>query len=216
MAMLMQYLRILHPKFIRLRHSLGFQMRNGMKLIKFLLLSCLLVLVSCSSRAHLCYAPSVEPKLPKRAVSIDVGTVEDARADKKCLGRLENAFGMSLVDITAEEDVTEWARKALKLELSQSGYSEGQGYVLDCQIEEALSYLYFCNFGVMKVQMTLKKEEAIIFQRIYQMKVNAGVSWSLLPGTLSQECLDALELCLRTICKQFITDLNRVSLEPHK
>jgi hypothetical protein len=178
-----------------------------MKNILLLIIS-IFCFTACTTKAPLGYTPVIE-KQEENHISLKIEEFDDLRAEGQKIGALRNGFGMPIVKIITDESVPNWVTNAFKMELTNAGYSivdthSADSYLIEGKIIKAFASSYVLYHGSMVVEIFLKKNDQVIFQKIYKTHENGGANWI---GQASM-CAETLKYNLQEICKRFITDLN--------
>ncbi|NGX41224.1 MAG: hypothetical protein KR126chlam4_01063 [Candidatus Anoxychlamydiales bacterium] len=173
----------------------------------------IIFLSGCTSMIHLGYTPAIN-KCETNNIALQVTTIDDQRTNKKTIGALRNLYGMPIVKIATNDNVPDWVTNALKLELSNAGYiidekGSDANYLIEGKLLHAFASTYFIYHGRMKIDISLKRDDNVIFHKVYATKKSHGVNWIVQTSI----CAKTLELNLQEVCKRFITDLNHKLLE---
>lgn len=165
-----------------------------------------IILTGCSTKTHLVeYTPTIKQQ-ESNNIGLTINQIDDMRVKKKKVGALKNLYGMPIVKIITEDDLSIWVTNALKTELSNAGYSIGEekDYSIEGKVFQAYATSYFIYQGKMEVEFTLKQNDKIILRKNYKTNVDNGINWFSLP----KSCMKTLSFNLQEICKQFINDIN--------
>ncbi|MCF7806662.1 MAG: hypothetical protein K9M07_04765 [Simkaniaceae bacterium] len=176
----------------------------------------LLLLAGCTTRAHLSYHPIIPSQEPNH-IALNVPTFDDAREYGQYVGALRNGLWMPVVKIHTDDSIPGWMTNAFKTELTNAGYTildeeDNSHYVLEGKILHAFAHTYFIYHGKMHIQISLKHNSDVIFQKDYVTKKSGGINWMASPA----HCMNTLEFNLQEICQQFITDFNQYRLDQAK
>jgi hypothetical protein len=186
-----------------------------MKYLFFLFISSILCFTGCSTKTSLGYSPVIQQQ-EKNHIDLTIGEFEDKREEGQQIGALRNIFGMPIIKIITDDNVPHWVMNAFKMELTNAGYSIVSSYpvsyVIEGKIIKAYASTYFLYHGSMIVELSLKKNDQVIFQKIYETKENAGANWI----AQASMCAEALKYNLQSICKSFIKDINQHLWETSK
>jgi hypothetical protein len=179
-----------------------------MRFTHCLLTFCALCLTSCSVKTSLGYN-SVIDKQQENHITLCIPQLEDERSLGQQVGALRNIFGMPIIKIVTEDNIPEWITDALRMELAHAGYTisdiQGeQGYLIEGKILKVFASTYFIYHGRLTTQLSLKKDDQILFQKIYENKESNGMNCI----AQASSCAEALKLNLQEMCKQFIADIN--------
>jgi len=187
---------------------------------KSLVLCCLFCLcfTGCATvKDTLGYVPVIEQQ-KKNDIALCVSTFEDARADKKYIGEVRDLFGIPVGEITTEDNVPNWIRNALKMELTNAGYSildasSADNYLIEGKIIKAFTKVRFEHRGYMTLEISLKKGDELLFQKTYDTARNDGLG-----AYEYASCTEVLKYNLQEVCRNFIKDANQhlLNLAPHK
>ena len=166
-----------------------------------------LCFTSCTMRtSSLPYSPVIAFQ-KKNYIPLHLEVFEDYRKDCQKIGVMRNLFGMPIVRVYTQDSISYWVKNALTIELKNSGYSIIDNnlediYVIDGIIKDLYFNTYACCFGRITIEMIVKKNENIIFQKLYKT-----AEWT---GFFSGE--ETLMFNLQKMCNQFISDLNGILL----
>lgn len=178
---------------------------------KSFLLLVLFTLTGCSTKLSLTYEPMSE-KREMNNTQVAVNAFEDVRKNVHIVGSKRNIYGMPIVKILTDDNVSEWVTNALKLEMSNAGYSIVEdfsipAYEVKGTLLKAFTSTYFIYHGRMAIKISVKKDSNAVFEKNYIVKESGGVNWL----ARNKSCAKTLELNLQEICKQFINDFDVVT-----
>ena len=167
---------------------------------------CALFFVGCTTKAQLTYHPVI-PTQKAKNIGLKVESFDDQRQRKLAVGAIRNLYGMPIITIKTDSNVPDWISTAFKAELTNAGYDmieDNSQYVIEGKILNVFSNAHFMYQGNLLVEIALKKDRAIVFEKQYETNKNRGINWIASPT----QCMNALENNLQEVCKQFINDLN--------
>jgi len=178
----------------------------------FLLFTILAALTGCTTKLSLAYEPILE-KSETNNTQVSVNAFEDVRENVHFVGVNRNVYYMPIVKIITEDNVSEWVTNALKLEMSNAGYSIVNdpfipAYEVKGVLLEAFTSTYFIYHGKMQITISVQKDSKEVFAKTYLTKESGGINWF----ARNKSCAKTLELNLQEICKQFINDFNATVL----
>ncbi|MBS0615692.1 MAG: hypothetical protein JSR58_03975 [Verrucomicrobia bacterium] len=184
-----------------------------MKYLIFLL-GCLISLTGCSSKTSLGYTSVIEKQQPNH-ISLKLQEFEDQRTDGQNIGSIRNGYGMTIIRIFTDDSIPDWVANALKTELTNAGYTIVSGdtpsdYSIEGKIKKLYATTYLIYHGRMSVEITLKKGQDVIFQKLYETDKDNGVNW--MGQTAS--CAETLKINLQEICRRFDEDIKQALLVP--
>lgn len=168
-----------------------------------------LCLTGCATvKDTLGYAPVIEQQ-KKNDIALCVNTFEDVRSDKKYIGEIRDLFGIPVGEITTEDNVPNWIRNALKLELTNAGYSildasTTDNYLIEGKIIKVFTKGRFGHRGYMTVEISLKKGDEVLFQKTYDTAKKDGLG-----AYEYASCTEVLKYNLQEVCRNFISDANQ-------
>jgi len=147
----------------------------------------------------------VIPVQESKNIALQLKSFDDERKDKESVGSIRNLYGMPIITIKTDSDVPQWMSSALKAELTNAGYDvlDSARYVIEGKIKKVFSSTYFMYHGELLVDIALKSDGTVIFQKSYNTNKGGGINWIASPS----QCMNTLERNLQTVCKQFINDL---------
>ena len=183
-----------------------------MKCWIFFVLSCLVCLTGCTTKTSLGYTSVIE-KQENKNISLKIEEFEDKRPDGQQVGALRNLYGMPIVKIVTDDNIPNWVMNAFKIELTNAGYSianadSSPDYLIEGKIIKAFASTYFIYHGRMTIEISLKRGEDIVFQKVYETKKDGGVNWI----GQSSMCAETLKYNLQEICKRFEEDIRSIVL----
>jgi hypothetical protein len=143
-----------------------------------------------------------------------VDEFEDIRSEGQQIGANRNLYWMPLIKILTDDNIPDWVNNAFKTELANAGYSivDAHGdnnYLLEGKIMQLFADTHLLYHARMGVQISLKKGNEILFNKIYRTNKGGGINWFARNATVSK----TLEYNLQEICKRSIADINQHLLE---
>ena len=173
-------------------------------MLRYVSVICLL-LVGCTSQVHLPYN-NLSTQRVSNHIHLEIGSITDHRSQILDLGFKRSVLRIPIFTFVTEDSVPEWIRRSLAGELIQAGYflANDSPYVIEAKVLKVITENYITYEGVVALEMTLKREDSIVFSRVYQITTKPGLNWNF----STKKCLNTLEESLRVICSKFITDLD--------
>lgn len=158
------------------------------------------------------YSALIEPQ-QKNHLNLKIEDFGDERSEGQKIGAFRNGLGMPIVKIITDDNIPGWVTKALKVELNNAGYSiinEGSpdNYLIEGKIIKVFAHAYILYHGRIDVQISVKKNNRLIFQKVYMSDKNGGINWF----PLTSVCANTLKRNLQIVCKNFINDINHYLL----
>ncbi|MDX8430679.1 MAG: YajG family lipoprotein [Candidatus Algichlamydia australiensis] len=169
----------------------------------YLTLLCL-GLASCSVKNNLAYRPITEQQ-PENSIQVRVSEFIDTRKKPQNIGCYRNLYGMPIVSIKTEENVSEWVSSALSQELKLAGFSfaEDSKYEIQGSIQELYCDVYFKFGGKVHLKVRVLEEGNEIFLKSYY----ANIKGHGLTGENPRTPVTSLEENLQSVYKEVIADL---------
>ncbi len=170
--------------------------------------SIFVLLTGCTKKVDLSYTPIYPTQSPNN-IQLVVNSFKDNRVDQQEIGSHRNLYGMPIIKIKTDDSVPNWMTDAFKAELTNAGYTilnqdQGSDYEIEGKIHQVYTTSYMIYHGRMHVEITLKQNDAIIFQKEYRTKEHGGINWF----ATNSGSTNTLELNLQAICRQFIEDFS--------
>jgi hypothetical protein len=185
-----------------------------MKNILFLLAGTILCLTGCTSKTRLAaYNPVIEEH-EKNNISLKIKGFEDVRPEGRQIGANRNLYWMPLIKIVTDDSIPDWVTNAFKVELTNAGYSIvdsdfENNYSLEGKIIKLFANTHFLYHGRMAVEISLKKGDETLFQKLYKTNEDGGINWI----ASDYMCAETLKYNLQEICRRSIADINQHILE---
>ncbi len=141
-----------------------------------------------------------------------VGTFRDDRPNKKNIGFVQNTYGMETADVLAANDVSEWIRNALILELKNVGFAASRGDAADASgqallvtgnIEKILTKAYFSYDAEVIFSADILRSGKKVGGSRYIGEGSAGVNIAATAVRFGQ----SLALALRVAIFQLVADI---------
>lgn len=178
------------------------------KFARYAAVGFLLLLTSCTTKAHLGYIPKY-PIQASNNIQLVVEPFNDHRKKVDEIGSHRNLYGMPIIKVKTDDSVPDWMTGAFKAELTNAGYTilekdQSSDYEIEGKIHQVYATTYFIYHGRMRVEIALKKNNSVLFQKEYQTKESGGANWMASPAG----CANTIEINLQEICRQFIEDLS--------
>ena len=157
--------------------------------------------------------PAAAPRADGRAIV--VGAFTDPRPNKQKIGFVQNTYGMTTADVLTANDVTQWVREALVLELNQSGYSATLGdaaqappdrLVITGQVTEVEAKAYVTYNSIIVLATDMRRANTTVARRQYTGIGGGGVNVAATEAGYARSVALALQDALRKL----IADLNTV------
>jgi len=160
-------------------------------------------------RPMLGYSIVLQPAV-KNNIVIAVSEFKDERTwSKEKIGDVKNGYGMRMGDIIPQNSVTAWVTDALKKELDNAGYIISNEVTTSNSIEGVVLEVYtdsYMNYGGrVKVKVTLRKGEEVLFNNEYSAQKNAGMAWGYTAASYGK----TMEWTLQEVMKKIIPDINQ-------
>lgn len=174
-----------------------------------LYISLICLLTSCTQKINLSYESVIE-KCEKNNIDVVINSFEDNRKSAR-LGSIRNFYGMPIIKLVTDDNITQWVTNALKLEMENAGYMitdhcHGNAYEIGGKLIKAYTTSYLLYHGRMMIEVIVKKGEEEIFRKTYMTKENNGINWL----SSGYSCSKTLTINLQKIFKQFIFDFNQL------
>ena len=185
-----------------------------MKNVIFLLAGTMFCLMGCTSKTALAtYTPVIEEQ-EKNNISLKIKEFVDLRPEGQQIGANRNLYWMPLIKIVTDDSIPDWVTNAFKMELTNAGYSIvdsdfENNYLLEGKIIKLFANTHFLYHGRMAVEISLKKGDAILFQKLYKTKEDGGINWM----TRDSMCAKTLKYNLQEVCRRAIADVNQHLIE---
>lgn len=176
----------------------------------------ILCLTGCTTvRDTLGYAPVIEQQENKH-ITLKIKEFKDLRTEGEQIAKIRNLYGMPIVKVTTKESIPNWVENALKMELSNAGYTiansyGSEDYRIEGQVIKMFADGYFSYDACLVLNIALKKEDQVIFQKTYeathdgQVEDSEGKKQSFEYATFTER----FKYDLQDICKHFIADINQ-------
>ncbi|MBS0615705.1 MAG: hypothetical protein JSR58_04040 [Verrucomicrobia bacterium] len=189
-----------------------------MKNTIYLVVGSVLCLAGCSPakvRDNLSYSPVIETQ-EKKQITLALETFEDKRSEGKIIGNFKDILGITLAEITTEQNIPQWITNAIKTELSNAGYSVvdaplSDGYSINGNILRVFNKVRFGRDSSVVVEIALKKGQEVVFNKTYETHSNGTINCTDGDKTWKEYTTpsEGFKLNLQEICREVITDLNR-------
>lgn len=175
-----------------------------------------LCLTGCKTQVPLNYEP-IHQKCAPNNISVTIPSFKDSRKNPKVVGSKRNAYGMPIIKIITEDNVSDWVTNALKTEMSNAGYMMTDTYLnsiyeVTGTILKVYATTYFIYHGRMSILVTIQKEGKQVFEKLYNTKISGGINWF----ATNKSCANTLKINLQEVCTQFIKDFNALNQSSHK
>lgn len=151
---------------------------------------------------------AVPASAPLGARTVHLGVFVDQRAERGRVGEVRNGWGMHTADVVAQDDVSEWVRGALHVELERAGLRvvddcpaagglEVRGEVLRVHCGAYLSYE-----GEVQVSAELVRDGKVLARYPASGKGSAGTNWGATEKGYGESLALALQAAARGLASE--------------
>lgn len=183
--------------------------------IKFLVATVILFMSGCAwiDRKPLLTYSSFSVPQPQNKIILKVIPFEDKRTIKDTVGYSRNGFGQRCAKVIPQNNVAGWVTNALKLELTNAGYTISEEENTPNKIEGVVIDIfcdtYFTYDGRASLKVSLKKDGKILIDKDYSSTKSGGANWA----ATSESFAKTLDMTLQDVLKQVMFDINKELLK---
>ncbi len=178
---------------------------------RFLAFIVILLMSGCAwvdRKPILTYSSFSTPQ-PQNKIILKVVPFEDKRTIRNTVGYSRNGFGTRCAKVIPQNNVAEWVTNALKLELTNAGYTLSEEENVPTKIEgvvfDVFCDTYFTYDGRASLKVYLKKDGKVLIDKDYSSTKSGGVNWA----ATSESFAKTLKMTLQDVLKQVVFDISK-------